>query len=338
MPSVLGLERPLFGQFVRQVRELPAEQLEACLEHQRRHGGRLKEVLRDMGLLTRDQVLQVLRLQAGWVARAMKGDLKPGALPYPCFLSVCLPAYNERRNIEDTLDEACSILPEFVQRFEVVVVDDGSRDGTGDIVARYAEADPRVRLVRHARNRGYGAAVTTGLRAADGDLVMFTDSDGQFNFLDLPQLLMRLRDHDVVIGYRFRRADSWVRLFNAWGWNWVVRLVAGVWVRDLDCAFKVFRRHVLDGLNLTATGATINAEMLVQCVRAGVKMCETPVTHWPRCSGAPTGAALKVIVRAFRELPHLWKYRFASPLLLPACSPSAPPTVSGTAPANSSVA
>ena len=247
--SVLGLERPPFGQFVRQLGELRCEQLEDCFKHQGELGGRLKDVLREMGLLTREQLLQVLKLQAGWVARSMKADIKPDHFPYPTFLSVCLPAYNENLNIEDTLEEACSILPEFVERFEVVVVDDGSTDGTADTVGRYAQGDARVRLVRHESNRGYGAAVATGLRAAQGDLVMFTDSDGQFNFLDLPQLLVRLRDHDVVIGYRFRRADSRLRLFNAWGWNWMIRLFLGVWVEDLDCASSCFAGRSSKGWN-----------------------------------------------------------------------------------------
>jgi len=307
--ETLGLERPPFGQFARQVVGLRTDALEQCLEQQRQRGCRLGTILQELGFLTRAQVAEVLRAEARWVANALAPDVAPLDFPYPAFLSMCMPAYNEKYNIEETLDSACAILPEFVRQFEVVVVDDGSHDGTGDIVAAYAERDPRIRLVRHPGNRGYGAAVTTGLRAARGDLVAFTDSDGQFSFLDLPQLLIHLDGHDAVLGYRYNRADNWMRKVNAWCWGRLIRLVLGVRVRDLDCAFKLFRREVIDGLELTSTGAAINAEILSQCVRAGLRMCETPVMHYPRFQGTPTGAALRVIIRAFRELPRLYCQR-----------------------------
>lgn len=307
--STLGLERPPFGQFARQVIGLRTNDLEECLQKQRQTGDRLGTILRELGFLTRAQVMEVLRAEAHWVAQALKADLGPRGFPYPAFFSLCMPAFNEQDNIEDTLDSACAILPEFVERFEVVVVDDGSHDATATVVTRYAERAPQVRLERHPQNRGYGAAVTTGLRAARGDLVAFTDSDGQFSFLDLPQLLIRLDGHDAVIGYRYQRADNHLRKLNAWCWGRLIRLVLGVQVRDLDCAFKLFRREVVDCLELTSTGAAINAEILSQCVRGGLKICETPVMHYPRFRGAPTGAALRVILRAFRELPRLYRQR-----------------------------
>lgn len=302
------LERPPFGQFVRQVAPITCSELAEALEHQRQHGGRVGEILRDRGLLNDRQIAEVLMLQARWVAANMQAEMAPSELPYPTFLSLCMPAYNEEENIESCLDAACAILPEFVERFEVIVVDDGSRDDTGDLVASYAQRHECVRLVQHEKNRGYGAAVTTGLKSAQGDLVIFTDSDGQFSLLDLPQLLMHLDDHDVVLGYRHCRADVGMRRLNAWSWNQLVRLILKVCVRDLDCAFKLFRREIIDGLQLTSTGACINAEILVQCTQAKLRMCEIPVKHYPRHHGAPTGAALRVIMRAFRELPELRKY------------------------------
>jgi hypothetical protein len=304
--SPIELERPPFGQFVRQVVGLRTEELQKGLEQQRQSGERLGAILRDLGMLTRAQIAQVLRAEAQWVANALQPDIAPARFPYPAFLSLCMPAYNERANIEDTLDTACAVLPVFVERFEVVVVDDGSRDGTGEAVARYGRHEPRVRLACHPANRGYGAAVSTGLRAAEGDLIAFTDSDGQFSLLDVPQLLTHLDGNDAVIGYRYHRADPWLRLLNAWCWNRLIRAVLGVRVRDLDCAFKLFRREVIDGLELTSTGAAINAEILAQCVRRGLKIFETPVMHYPRCRGTPTGAALRVIYRAFHELPRLY--------------------------------
>ncbi len=127
--------------------------------------------------------------------------------------------------------------------------------------------------------------------------------------MDLPQLLHRLEKSDVVIGYRYRRADPWPRRLNAWAWTTLVRVLLDVRVRDLDCAFKLFRREVIDRLNLTTTGACVNAEIMAQCVRADLAIHEIPVMHYPRYHGTQTGASLRVIAQAFRELPGLWKYR-----------------------------
>ena len=316
--SLVELERPPFGQFVRQVAPITSQELAAALAQQKEHGGRIGEILCERGLLARRQIADVLGLQAKWVVALTQAEMAPSELPYPTFLSLCMPAFNEEANIESSLEAACAILPEFVERFEVVVVDDGSKDDTAEMVANFAQRDSRVRLVQHAENRGYGAAVTSAMRAARGDLIIFTDSDGQFSLLDLPQLLMHLNENDLVIGYRFRRADVGMRRFNAWLWNQLVRLILGVNVRDLDCAFKLFRREIVSGLELTSTGACINAEIMVQCLQAKLRMREIAVMHYPRHFGQPTGAALKVIVRAFRELPKLRRY-ISSPTPLVSC-------------------
>jgi glycosyltransferase involved in cell wall biosynthesis len=307
--SSFGALAPLFGQVATQLSGVRGEEVEACVAEQRRAGGRLGEILFRRGLCTRDRVAQVLQVQARQTVAAVQARQPRSPFPYPAFLSLCMPAYNEAANIEDTLRAACAILPEVVEQFEVVVVDDGSGDSTGDLVGGFGRRDPRVRLVCHPQNRGYGAAVSTGLRAARGELVMFTDSDGQFSLLDLPRFLARLPGHDAVVGYRAQRADAWHRLLNAWGWNQLIRLFLGARVRDLDCAFKLFRRELLDRLHLTATGAAINAEIMAQCARGRARIAELPVRHFPRYHGAPTGAALRVIARAFRELPRMWKYR-----------------------------
>jgi hypothetical protein len=304
------MEHPPLGQFLRQVAGLSSDQLGALLEQQYETGGRVGEIARERGWCSKEQLQESLRLQAQWVADSLRSDFGRQSLPYPAFLSLCLPAYNESKNIVTTLESATAMLPAFVRRHEIIVVNDGSQDETETAVRRFARKEPSVRLVNHSENRGYGAAVTSGLRAARGDLIAFTDADGQFSFLDLPRLLARLDGAEVVVGYRYCRADPWHRRLNAWGWNWLIRTVLGVWVRDLDCAFKLFRREIVDQLRLTATGAAINAEIMAQIVRRNVRLCELPVRHYPRYHGAPTGAALRVILRAFRELPRLWKYRF----------------------------
>jgi glycosyl transferase family 2 len=309
-----GSDRPKFGALVERLGFAHAATIEACLAEQKPGGGRLGQILLRRKLLTRPQLSAVLESQAHWTATAVWQELNV-RLPCPACLSLCLPAYNEQEGIADTVLAALAILPKFVEQCEIVVVDDGSRDQTAARVRELAERDRRVRLISHERNGGYGAAVTSGLRAAKGDLVMFADSDGQFDLLDAASLLGRLRGNDFVIGYRWRRAEAGRRRLNAWAWGRLVQFVLGVKVRDLDCAFKLFRRDVVDRLQLTATGACINAEIMTQCVRAGLRYVETPVNHYPRSAGVATGSNLKVIARAFRELPKLRKYcRDAAPL------------------------
>ncbi|HUY93199.1 MAG TPA: glycosyltransferase family 2 protein [Pirellulales bacterium] len=305
-PQPFGADRPRFGELAGRF-GIPAAAIEAALAEQRAGGGRLGQILVRRRVLAADQVSAILAWQAHWVATAAWQELKT-RLPYPASLSLCLPAFNEEQAIGDTLSAALAILPKFVERFEVIVVDDGSRDQTAARVHEWSVRDDRIRLISHAGNRGYGAAVASGLRAATGELVMFADSDGQFDLLDVASLLGHLQDHDLAIGYRWRRAEAGQRRLNAWAWGALVRLVLGVRVRDLDCAFKLFRREALDQLQLTATGACINAEIMIQCTQAGMHYVETPVNHYPRVGGAATGSKASVIARAFRELPKLRRY------------------------------
>src|SRR4051812_39807837 len=144
----------------------------------------------------------ILRRQAAWAARMHSREIAPLEFPLSRPLSLCMPCYNEQDVIGEVLDGACTVLPEFCDEFEIVVVDDGSADATSSVVERFAMKDDRVRLVRHEQNRGYGAAVATALRAAHGEWICFTDGDGQFNMLDLPQLLVHAERADVVVGYR----------------------------------------------------------------------------------------------------------------------------------------
>jgi hypothetical protein len=305
----VGLEVPRFGSFARQIAPVTTSDVESCLEEQATSGGRLGEIMVRRGLLGPQDVLEVLSQQARWAAQMRAPDLAPKTFPISTYFSLCLPCYNEADVIAGNLDAALAILPEFVSDFEIIVVDDGSQDPTGSIAETYAESDARVRLVHHETNRGYGAAVTSGFRAARGDLVCLTDGDGQFSLVDLPQLLVACDKADVVFGYRYRRADVIVRSLNARCWNWLIRLLLGVRIRDLDCAFKLLPKWVVEQLKMTADGACISGEIVTQCIHGGLKIHEVPVNHYPRYHGDATGARLTVIGKAFRELPGLWKYR-----------------------------
>jgi putative flippase GtrA len=225
-------------------------------------------------------------------------------------LSVVLPAYNEERAIPATLADVTNALDGWGADYEVIVVNDGSRDGTGEAVATYAARDPHVRMVTHTVNQGYGAALASGFAAATKDLTFFMDADGQFAIADLALLLVHVDSADAVLGYRLHRQDSWMRLVNAWGWKALVYLALGMGVRDLDCAFKLFRTDFLHSHPATTGGALINAELVYTLDRTGATYREVGVRHLPRQSGRATGARPRVIVRALRDLAiYAWRQR-----------------------------
>ena len=255
--EVKQLPRPRFGQLAREMFDVGRTELDSCLGEQRAAGDRTGAILRRRGVLERQQIKCVLQAQARWTVSVAEALYPCRCFPLRSSLSLCLPAYNEAANIEDTLDGACAVLGEAVEDYRIIVADDGSRDGTGEILARYAENEPRLQVVTHPRNLGYGAALTSALRAVRSDLACILDSDGQFNPLNVLSLLCRLRDRAVVIGYRSQRADNRLRRFDAWAWNRLIRFVLGVPVRDLDCAFKLFAREVLEDVELSSRGACI---------------------------------------------------------------------------------
>ncbi|WP_338255458.1 glycosyltransferase family 2 protein [Dictyobacter halimunensis] len=217
-------------------------------------------------------------------------------------LSVVLPAYNEEAVIEQTVTMVASALRTWTDDFEIIVVDDGSRDHTRDIIERLIGDEPRIRLMHHSQNRGYGAALVTGFHTASKELVFFMDSDGQFDINDLERFFPLIEHCDAVLGYRAPRHDPWIRKLNAWGWKQLVHLVLGIKVRDLDCAFKLYRAEFFQTLNLETRGAMINAEILYKFVRAGHIYTEVGVRHLPRQKGKATGAHPRVILKAMREL------------------------------------
>lgn len=217
-------------------------------------------------------------------------------------LSLVLPAYNEEQIIAATVEQAVSALTQRVKDFEVIVVNDGSSDRTGTILAKLNANDARVQVVTHEHNQGYGATLVDGFAAATKDLTFFMDSDGQFDIHDIDQFLPFINEYDAVIGYRIKRQDTWMRKLNAWGWKRLVRLIFGVRVRDIDCAFKLLRTSFLHNYPLETRGAMINAELLYKLKRTGCTVREIGVRHLPRQGGRATGANLRVIARAFREL------------------------------------
>lgn len=227
-------------------------------------------------------------------------------------LSIFFPAYNEEENIADSVREAQRVVRGITDRYEIIVVDDGSTDRTGAIVEEIARDNPRIRLVRHNPNQGYGAAVWSGIQAARYDWVFFTDADLQFKLDELAKLVEHVPEYDVVLGCRSPRKDPYIRLINAKGWNILNRFIFGLKVKDIDCAFKLFNRRLVASLPVKSRGAMMSAEMLIHLQKSGTVFKEVPVTHLPRTKGEATGAKPAVILRAFREMFSLYKNDLAS--------------------------
>ena len=220
-------------------------------------------------------------------------------------ISIFFPCHNEAAVIEEVVSRALSVLKDLASDYEVIVVNDGSRDATGSIADRLAAANPKVRVVHHPANRGYGAALQSGIAACSKDLIFFTDGDGQFDLAELKYLLPLIDSHDIVIGYRLNRQEGIVRRFNGWAWTRLVCFLFSLRVRDIDCAFKLFHRRVFDDMTLRSGGALISTEILARTARKGCSIAQVGVHHFPRRSGQATGAKPAVILRAFRELFRL---------------------------------
>ena len=229
-------------------------------------------------------------------------------------LSYFFPAHNEEANLAGLVEEALAALPELADTFEIIAVDDGSRDATPRIADELAAAHPGiVRAVHHPTNLGYGAALRSGFGAARYEHVAFTDGDRQFRVADVGRLVARMSaadGPDVVAGFRIRRADPLVRTVYARAYRLANRIFFGLRVTDVDCACKLFRREVLDGVRVESQGAFFSAELLIKLHAAGRSIVEVGVPHHPRTAGSATGAKPQVILRAVRDFwrlrLHLW--------------------------------
>jgi len=222
-------------------------------------------------------------------------------------ISLVMPAHNEAENIEPTVTEAVPALAAVSDDYEIIVVDDGSKDDTAGVTRRLMKTEPHLRLVQHPVNKGFGAAVLTGFTSATKDWILYTDADRQFVLAELTIFMPFTARADLIAGYRAPRRDPFLRVLYGKGWSMLCTLFFGYTVRDVDCGFKLLRRTIIDRLadKIDSRGATFSIEWLVRAKRAGYRFVELPVTHRPRVAGSQSGARLKVIVRAFRELFRL---------------------------------
>jgi glycosyltransferase involved in cell wall biosynthesis len=222
-------------------------------------------------------------------------------------LTVFFPCYNEEANVEHVTRQALGVCPQVTDDFEVLIVNDGSRDRTGEIADRLAAELSCVRAVHNRPNRGYGGALRRGFEEARKQWVFFTDGDGQFDLRELVKLPPMLARGDIVCGYRLVRNDPLHRWLNSRCWTTLSCLLFDMRVRDLNCAFKLLPRRLFDEIELRSAGALITAELLARARRRGYRWAEVGVHHYPRTAGVQTGANPKVILRAFVELARLWR-------------------------------
>jgi len=220
----------------------------------------------------------------------------------PRSLTVFFPCYNEEANVENTTLAALRTCERLGIDYEIIIVDDGSKDHTGQIADRLAAGHPRVRAVHNLPNRGYGGALQRGFREARKEWVFYTDGDGQFDFEEIDKLFPLLDEFDMVSAYRLDRQDSWIRKFNAAAWTALVNVAFRLWLRDIDCAFKIYPRELFDRIDMKSKGALIDTEILARAKRLGYTIGQIGVRHYPRTAGSQTGANVRVILRAFKEL------------------------------------
>jgi len=226
-------------------------------------------------------------------------DASPRHLPG---LSIVLPCFNEEANVEQAVRQAARAARRFSDRHEIIVVDDGSGDGTALVAGRLVAARPDVRLVKHPENRGYGAALRSGIRAARMPWVLLTDADLQFDLREVAEFLPLATSSDLIVGYRIARKDPLGRRLNAAAWNWLMRHLFSLPVHDVDCAFKLVRRDLLQRIELVSDGAMISTELIAKSMQSGARLTELGVHHRPRTAGEQSGANPRVVARAFLEL------------------------------------
>ena len=223
-------------------------------------------------------------------------------------ISVFFPCYNEQDNIRRVYESASRVLGMMGMEYELIIVDDGSTDQTLEIAKAIPSTDPRVKIVHHAKNRGYGAALQSGFRAATKTWVFYTDGDGQFDLGELPALIPLMKQYDIVSCFRLNRQDGIVRAFNAWCWNRLVCFLFRLKFKDINCAFKLYKRRIFDRMELRSNGALINTEILALAIRHGFAVTQVGVSHLQRLNGRQTGGNPHVIFRAFRELISLYTH------------------------------
>src|SRR3989344_7488074 len=224
-------------------------------------------------------------------------------------VSFFCPAYNDEKNLPILVPYVSKFLREITDLYEIIVVHDGGSDKTGEVADALAREFPNVRGILHAQNMGYGVALRDGFLAAKYDYVMYTDGDNQYDVREFLPYLHLLDTNDVLSGYVTKKAVSFRRKVQSEVWNWLVRILFFIWIRDIDCAMKICKRKVLDNISIKSSSCFIDAEMIIKAKKAGFKVAQFPVTHFPRTEGLASGSKMSIIVDTVVEM---LKYRFGT--------------------------
>jgi glycosyltransferase involved in cell wall biosynthesis len=223
-------------------------------------------------------------------------------------LSIFFPFWNEGKNVEQVVSKAIPIAKKIADKWEIIMVDDGSSDNTFDVAKKLESKHLNLRLVSHQPNRGYGAALREGFESARYKFIVFNDGDGQFDFSEVTKFLDKIENADMVIGHRKKRVDNHFRhilmnLLKLWD-----LILFGFYFKDIDCGFKLFRKEALGKIMpLKSEGAMITTEILAKAKKANLKIEQVEVNHYPRIYGDQTGGNMRVILRAVKESLFLWK-------------------------------
>lgn len=223
-------------------------------------------------------------------------------------LSIFFPFWNEEQNIESVVKKAIPVAKRFADKWEIIMVDDGSSDKTLEIAKRLASENENLVVAANKTNRGYGAALKTGFEKAKYKYVVFNDGDGQFDFAEVEKFIEKIEKCDVVIGFRKKRLDNPFRhilmnLLKIWDW-----LFFGFSFKDIDCGFKLFSKEALEKITpLISEGAMITTEILAKAKKTHLKISQVEVNHYPRLYGDQSGGNIRVILRAVKESLLLWK-------------------------------
>ena len=227
-------------------------------------------------------------------------------------VSFVFPMYNEKDNIEESVRRALKLGREVADDFEVIIVDDASTDGSGEIADRLAETHPEVKVIHHEVNRKLGATIRTGFSNATKELIFYTDADLPIDFDETRVAFEIIRDADIVTGYRIGERESLRRKVLSAGYNFYIRLFFGLRVRDVNFAFKLFRRKILDDITLHSEGSFIDAEFLMEAVKRGYRIKEIGLHYYPRIAGESTLSSASVILKTLKEsLKYWWRRRFS---------------------------
>ncbi len=222
-------------------------------------------------------------------------------------VSFFCPAYNDEKNLPVLVPYVSQFLKEITDVYEIIIVHDGSPDKTGEVADKLSLEFPNVRVIHHPKNMGYGAALRDGFLAAKYDYVMYTDGDNQYDVREFSPYLNLLDTADVLSGYVTEKALSFQRKVQSEVYNWLIRILFFVWCRDIDCAMKIYKREVLDNMEIKSPSCFIDAEMIIKAKKAGFRVAQFPVTHFPRTEGLASGSKLSVITATIWDM---LKYRF----------------------------